>query len=289
MTCQVVSNETKINLYADDTAIFFASKDVHNINSKLNSDLAKIALWMKKNKLTLNTKKTKAMLFCSTPNLGKTDYFNLYLNDVCLENVSHCKYLGLTFDQTMKWEAHVNQICLNVSRYIGLFYRIREWLSADHLNIIYKALVLPRLSYCDVVWGNCNLTLQNRVERLQNRAGRAILRVPVRTPSSIIRDKLGWKQLVDRRKNNLCITVFKCLAELVPVGLRNIFTFVRDNHGHNTRGSSQGNISLNFKPKSESGRRSFLFRGAKVWNSLPQNLKSPLPPSTAVFKNKLLK
>ncbi|XP_072048316.1 scavenger receptor cysteine-rich domain-containing protein DMBT1-like [Amphiura filiformis] len=79
-----------------------------------------------------------------------------------------------------------------------------------------NALVLPRLSYWDIVWGICNFTLQKRIERLQNRAGRAILKVPVRTPSSFIRDWLGWKRPSDRRHDNLCITVLKCLAGLVP-------------------------------------------------------------------------
>ena len=205
-----------------------------------------------------------------------------------MENVSKCKYLGLTLDPKICWEPHINQICCNVSKYIGLLYRIREWLSADQLNTIYKALVLPRLSYCDIVWGNCNYTLQNRIERLQNRAGRAILRVPVRTPSSFIRDRLGWKLLSDRRHDNLCITVFKCLAGLVPEGLNDVFTLIRNNHGHNTRGSSHGNIALNFKPRTEAGRRSFLFRGAKAWNSLQSDLKYPIPTSTSIFKNRFL-
>ena len=283
----VVSNKTKINLYADDTAIFYSSKDIQDINTCLNTTLTGIDLWMEKNNLTLNAKKTKAILFGSSHNVNKTGELELYLKDNRLENVEHCKYLGLTFDHKMKWDIHINHICSKVSKYIGLFYRIRDFLSADHLNTIFKAIVLPRLSYCDVVWGNCNLTLQNRVERLQKRAGRAILKVPVRTPSYLVRNKLGWNELVDRRHKNLRVAVFKCLAGLVPVGLKDTFTLVRDSHGHNTRGSFHGNISLNFKPNSEAGKRSFLFRGALAWNSLSSDMKSPLPPSVAVFKSNL--
>ena len=73
------------------------------------------------------------------------------------------------------------------------------------------------------------------MERLQKRAGRAILKVPVRTPSYLVRNKLGWNELVDRRHKNLRVAVFKCLAGLVPVGLKDTFTLVRDSHGHNTR------------------------------------------------------
>lgn len=259
---------------------------MHDINVALNADLAKIASWMEENQLTLNTKKTKAMLFCSNHNLDKTDQLCLYLKNTQLENVTHCKYLGLTLDQTLKWDLHINNICLTVSKYIGLFYRIRRWLSVEHLNIVYKALVLPRLSYCDVVWGNCNQMLCDKVERLQNRAGRAILKVPVRTSSNLIRTKLGWKPLCDRRKDNLCITMFKCISGLVPEALQNYFSFIKNRHSHFTRGSAQGNIAVSFKPRTEAGRRSFLFRGVKAWNLISANVKCPLPVSTSSFKNK---
>ena len=265
---------------------FYSSENICDINDRLNVDLRSISLWMEENKLTLNAKKTKAMLFCSQPKLDHSQHLKLYLNDVHLENVNDCKYLGVVLDQTMSWKPHVNQICLNVSKYIGLFYRIREWLATDQLNTIYKELVLPRLSYCDVVWGNCNGTLQTKIERLQKRAGRAILKVPVRTPSSILLDKLNWTLLSDRRRRNLHIAVYKCLAKLVPQGLQNYFTLVQNKHGHQTRGSSNGNISLSFKPNTEAGRRTFLFRGGKAWNDLPTETKTPLPICAAVFKSR---
>ena len=102
-----------------------------------------------------------------------------FLNDGHLENVYDCKYLGVVLDQTMSWKLHTNQICQNVSKYLGLFYGIREWLATDQLNTSYKALALPHLSYHDVTWGNCNDNLQTKIDQLQKRAGRAILKVPV--------------------------------------------------------------------------------------------------------------
>ena len=100
--------------------------------------------------------------------------------------------------------------------------------STDQLNTIYKALVLPRLSYCNVVWGNCN----DKIERLQEGAGRAILKVPVRTPSCILLDKLDWTMLSERRRKTLHIAVYKCLAKLVPQGLKRYFTLVQNRHVH---------------------------------------------------------
>jgi hypothetical protein len=55
--------KTKVVLYADDTAILYASKDTSEIQQVLTEDLRRAQNWLDSNKLTLNTSKTKTMLF----------------------------------------------------------------------------------------------------------------------------------------------------------------------------------------------------------------------------------
>ena len=62
--------QCKITLYADDTAIFFASKDVNQVQAALQEDMKNVHLWLNSNKLTLNVKKTKLMLYGSKKNLA---------------------------------------------------------------------------------------------------------------------------------------------------------------------------------------------------------------------------
>ena len=62
----VISKGTKINLYADDTIIFYSSENICDINDRLNADLRSISLWMEDNNLTLTAKKTRAMLLFPT-------------------------------------------------------------------------------------------------------------------------------------------------------------------------------------------------------------------------------
>ena len=82
-------------------------------------------------------------------------------------------------------ELYVDQITKSVTKYIGLFYRIRKYLSQESLKILHNSILLPRIDYCDAVWGNCSKYLRDRIERLQIRSARAILRVPVRTNSDL--------------------------------------------------------------------------------------------------------
>ena len=280
-----VACHCKINLYADDTAVFYAGDSVDDVSEKLTADMGKIAMWMEESRLTLNTSKTKAMLFGSHFKLSNASPLNVFIRDTPLEAVPSFKYLGLNFDQHLSWNLHVDHVTKSVSKYIGLFYRIRKYLSQESLKILHNSLLLPRIDYCDIVWGNCGEGLRGRIERLQLRSARAILRVPVRTSSEYLRKKMGWDTLEQRRNYHLNISVFKCLTGLAPPTLCNFFTLVKDSHTKNTRSSRLGHIRP-IKPALEYGKRTFTYRGALAWNQLNSAIKHPMPANTSAFRSK---
>ena len=51
-------NNTKCNMFADDTQIDRPSKDINTVTNALNNDLKNVSEWLTANKLSLNTKKT---------------------------------------------------------------------------------------------------------------------------------------------------------------------------------------------------------------------------------------
>ena len=44
------------------------------------------------------------------------------------------------------------------------------------LITLYQSLVESRLRYCSTVWGNCGLTLKNKLQSLQNKVARVVTR-----------------------------------------------------------------------------------------------------------------
>jgi len=104
-------NTTKICLYADDTAIFVKSHSVQEINLILNNELMKVSDWMHRNKLTLNVKKTKGMLFASKIKLSRSrDQFSVKIKDSTVDHVNSFKYLGVYLDPSLTWEGHLNHV-----------------------------------------------------------------------------------------------------------------------------------------------------------------------------------
>ncbi len=208
---------TKICLYADDTAIFVRNKSVNEINKILNDELAKVSKWLYKNKLTLNVKKTKSMLFGSKVRLGRNeDPINVSVNNSSIDHVNSFKYLGVYLDPSLTWVGHINHVFNTSNRKLSIIYRSRHFLGNDILKTLYKSLILPNLDYCDVVWGNAFPTHISRLNKLQNKAGRAILRVNKRFPTDLMLNCLNWHPLSRRREEHLIINTYNCLFGAGP-------------------------------------------------------------------------
>ena len=135
-------------MYADDTTLFFGVISEVTINN----ELSKISEWLSSNKLSLNIKKTKFMVF-HTPQ-RRVNYPALKLNNVNIERVSQFNFLGVVINSTLKWDKHIAHISLKISRATGVIFRLRHIYPREILLTMYNTLILPHLSYCILVWGS---------------------------------------------------------------------------------------------------------------------------------------
>ena len=142
-------------------------------------------------------------------------------------------------------------------------------------------MLLPLFDYGDVVWSSCSNTLQDRLQRLHNRAGKLILKCPFRTASVEVKQQLKWTSVRERQHFPINGMTYKCLNNLVPPYLQNIFTPITNIHNHNTR--LRASVGMYVNPNTtKAGTNKFSHRGTKLWNTLPDSVK--LSPSIKHFK-----
>ena len=112
-------------MYADDTTIYFNLEDFDpdNVSNEINNELEKITKWLQINKLSLNTQKTKLMVFHRKQKHIKE--LNIVINCTKIDRVESFNYLGLTIDETLSWAHHVDIVKKKVSKVIGIFYRLK--------------------------------------------------------------------------------------------------------------------------------------------------------------------
>ena len=80
-------------LFADDTSVFIEGTNFENISKILNTELEKVNMWLKANKLTINTKKTHYMMFHRT-RINHNTNIKILINDNIIDHINNTKFLG---------------------------------------------------------------------------------------------------------------------------------------------------------------------------------------------------
>ena len=84
------------------------------------------------------------------------------------------------------------------------------------LHSIYQALVQPHFNYCNIVWGNCGVTLQDKLRKLQNRAASVLTYSNYDADVNNLFELLRWKSLASQRQIEIATMVFNSLQGLAP-------------------------------------------------------------------------
>ena len=90
------------------------------------------------------------------------------------------KYLGMFFDATLSWNKHIDYVCTKLRQRIGVLGRVRDFVDQNLTLQLYNALISSRellLDYCDTVYGTCSETCLQKLQVLQNKAGKVVLQV----------------------------------------------------------------------------------------------------------------
>ena len=93
----------------------------------INNELSKISEWLKVNKLPLNTKKTKVMIFHMPQKQVTTP--KLEIDGTSIEFVNSFNYLGITIDKYLNWQDHINNIANKISKYPGILNKLKKYVS----------------------------------------------------------------------------------------------------------------------------------------------------------------
>ena len=147
--------------------------------------------------------------------------------------------------------------------------RIRDFVYREILSSIYNAFIRPHFDYCSKVWDTLGMGLSSRLRKLQNRAARIIMNLRYNTPGIEAINALGWEPLETRRAKSKVKQMYEVLNDLAPSSLATLFVRKRNITEYDLRGSS---TSLQL-PLPKNLKKSFCYDGAKLWNSLPADMR----------------
>jgi hypothetical protein len=241
-------------LFADDTSLtstlctFGKKLSLNELSNSINIELKKVQTWLEINKLSLNVKKTKFMIFHS----NKRDIQNhipcLKINEQQIERVNEFNFLGLTLDQHMTWNAHVQKVSNKISKTIGVMNRLKRYLPLSVLRTLYNSLILPHLQYSLLAWG----TKSCRLFKLQKRAIRLISSSKYNAHAEPIFKKLNLLKIEDLYKLKIMKLYYNYTNRKLPKYFESMFTLISNTCLHNTR---QQGIFYQFTTKTVIGHK----------------------------------
>ena len=189
-------DELKLNsiFWADDIVLFAKS------DKKLSEMINLLASYCKENKLTINSKKTKCLIFNKSGRLIRQKFF---LNGSELENVRTYKYLGFVVTPSGEIKSGLHDLR---DRALKAFQILKNKMG-DSFNrhvltslSLFENMIKPILLYASDFWGGLKLPQNNPIETLHMRICKQILGVRKQTTNLGVLLEIGRTPL-----ENTCI------------------------------------------------------------------------------------
>ena len=197
-------------MFADNTNTSVAAKSVTELELLINSDMQNIHRWLIANRLSLNAAKTEFMIIGSRQRLfvQNDEHIRIKIDSKTIKRVNEMKSLDLQIDEHLTWARHFENISKKIASAIGALKRVCQFIDTSTAVPIYGALIQPYFNYCSSVGDGLNVMLNDKLQKLQNRAARVITKSRYDVSFSKHFSKLGWDNLLThaRKKKHKAYT-----------------------------------------------------------------------------------
>ena len=120
--------------------------------------------WFRDNFLKLNADKCHLLIS------NKSKEIEINVEEETIECENFVKLLGVTLDNKLNFNEHVSNICKKASQKLHALARVSNYICQDKLRTLMKAFIESQFGYCPLIWMFHSRTLNNRINRLHERA-----------------------------------------------------------------------------------------------------------------------
>lgn len=255
--------EGEILSYADDTAIFYSADSWESLQLMAERDFCLIKQWFDASMLTVNADKTTFLPFTSYTSDIPCKLLTIGENDdmMHIHSADSARYLGITIDKHLRWNFHINQLTKKLRPFIFKFKLLRDYLNISQLKTLYHSFVKSLLSYGIIAWGGTNKCYLKNLEVIHKWILKVIFKKRRTYPSDDLFKESG---LLDIRQ------IYASTALLRQFKLKQETSYL--DHYYETR--YKNIICKKRKCKKAIGQRNFVYLGQKLYDKIPEELKS---------------
>lgn len=142
--------DVRMLMFADDVKMYssvITIDDCHYLQQQIDN----ISTWCDRNRLALNVSKCKAATFSHK---HASIIYNYNINNNELVRCSAVKDLGITFDNTLSFNLHIESVVASASKALGFIVRnSKNFTSILCIKSLYYAFVRSKLEYASLIFG----------------------------------------------------------------------------------------------------------------------------------------
>ena len=179
--------------------------------------------------------------------------------------------------------SHVNFICKKASFGIRKIGSLRKYLDRDSTEMLVHSFITSQLDYCNSLLYGLPDYQTDKIQRIQNSAGRLVTLTKNYEHISPILDDLHWLPVKKRIMFKILLMTYKAVSGTAPLYICELINVkvptrtLRSNTAPILQRQTIRTVSY--------GRRSFEHAAPELWNPLPAHIRNA--PTIAQFKTAL--
>ena len=195
--------------------------------------------WFYSNKLSLNGKKTKYILFSG--NNKHVHTYPIYFGGTQVERIgSYCdtkafKFLGYWVDDTLSWDIHINKLILKLNGANYALAKMKNKLPFLARKAIYYCLVQSHLTWGSAVTGATGVSNINKLESLQNKIIRNLCNKPYNSHTLPLYYEHSLLKFSDLISYNQTLFGYKFRKDLLTISFYYLFKYSSEQGGRDLR------------------------------------------------------
>lgn len=164
--------------FADDIVLIFSGRTAVEIQRRANASLEHVRTWGIKHKLKFAPHKTQAI---TITNKIKFDTPHLVMGGIRVDMSPEIKILGLTIDNKLTFNTHVNNICkkaTNIYKQLSKAAKVQWGLNPEVIRTMYTAVIEPVVMYAASAWAPAasKMGVQKSLNSIQRGFGQKIIK-----------------------------------------------------------------------------------------------------------------
>ena len=228
-------------LFADDTTFQVSGFDTPHLFEAANHELQNASNWFRANKLTLNVKKTKFMLFSGHNKVNEGQNLNLQINGKNVDQIGNSckekyfKFVGHVLDENLTWEGHLEHLVKKLASANFAVNSTKNFLPSHIRKTVYYSLFDSHLNFGNILWGCAADKFLKKIDTLEKRCIRNVSLQKYNAHSEPIFKMLGILKNSDKIAYSQAIFMHQYRNKKLPTSFENMFQDITDSNELQTR------------------------------------------------------